>query len=52
MCIRDSVKKPYSIDGVHFKQLNDGRIEAEVNSAYNGQYTKTIAEGDVYKRQI
>ena len=42
----ENVKKPYSIDGVHFKQLNDGRIEAEVNSAYNGQYTKTIAEGN------
>ena len=42
----ENVSTPYSINGVHFRQLNDGRIEAEVNSSYDGQYMKTIAEGN------
>ena len=43
----ENVTKPYSINGVHFKQLEGGRIEAEVNTAYNGgEYSRIFAEGN------
>jgi 2-isopropylmalate synthase len=43
----ENVRKPYSIRGVHFRQLQEGGIEAEVNSVYgDGECIKTYAEGN------
>ena len=40
-------ESPISIHGVHFKQLEEGQIEAEVNSKYNGEnLVKTFAVGN------
>lgn len=41
------VTRPYSIHGVHFKQLEGGDIEAEVNTAgKDGVYRKVYATGN------
>ena len=43
----ENVSKPYSVNGVHFTQLEDGGIKAEVNTACNGgDYIKVYAEGN------
>ena len=43
----ENVTTPYNINGVHFKQLDEGRIEAQVTSNYEGgEYTTVYAEGN------
>ena len=43
----ENINKPYTIDGVHFKQLAEGRIEAEINTKYDGgEFHKVYAEGN------
>ena len=43
----ENVTTPYNINGVHFKQLDEGRIEAQVTSNYEGgEYTTAYAEGN------
>ena len=43
----EDVREPLSVNGVHFKQLANDRIEASVNSKYgDGEYTVTVAEGN------
>ena len=43
----ENITSPYSVHGVHFRQLSGGGIEAEVNCAYNGgEMIKTFAEGN------
>ena len=43
----ENIKEPYSIHGVHFRQLQGGGIEAEVNSVHgNEECIKTYAEGN------
>ena len=43
----ENIETPLSIDGVHFRQLEEGRIEAEVNSRYgDGEYGITYATGN------
>ncbi|MCF0146131.1 MAG: 2-isopropylmalate synthase [Eubacterium sp.] len=38
---------PICVDGVHFAQLEDGRIEAEVNTAYgDGDFAKVVSVGN------
>lgn len=45
--IFENINKPYTIDGVHFKQLAEGRIEAEINTKYDGgEFHKVYAEGN------
>ena len=43
----ENVTTPYNINGVHFKQLDEGRIEAQVTSNYEGgEYATVYAEGN------
>ena len=43
----ENVTTPYNINGVHFKQLDEGRIEAQVTSNYEGgEYATAYAEGN------
>ena len=43
----EDVREPLSVNGVHFKQLANDRIEASVNSKYgDGEYSVTVAEGN------
>ena len=43
----ENVTTPYNINGVHFKQLDAGKIEAQVTSNYEGgEYTTVFAEGN------
>ena len=43
----ENITEPYSIHGVHFRQLQGGGIEAEVNSIHGGEACiKTYAEGN------
>ena len=43
----ENVTTPYNINGVHFKQLAEGRIEAQVTSNYEGgEYATVYAEGN------
>lgn len=43
----EDVREPLSVNGVHFKQLANDRIEASVNSKYgDGEYAVTVAEGN------
>ncbi len=43
----ENLERPYCIRGVHFKQLEEGKIEAEVNSSCNGgEFRKTFAIGN------
>ena len=43
----ENINKPYTINGVHFKQLEEGRIEAEINTKYDGgEFHKVYAEGN------
>ena len=43
----ENIDAPLAIDGVHFRQLEEGRIEAEVNSKYgDGEFFKVYAEGN------
>lgn len=42
----ENVVTPYSINGVHFKQLSEGGIQAEVTSGFNGKYITTYADGN------
>ena len=43
----ENIEAPLAIDGVHFRQLEEGRIEAEVNSRYGkGEFFKVYAEGN------
>ena len=43
----ENVTTPYNINGVHFKQLDEGRIEAQVTSNYEGGEDTTVyAEGN------
>ena len=43
----EDVREPLSVNGVHFKQIANDRIEASVNSKYgDGEYTVTVAEGN------
>ncbi len=41
------IEAPYQIHGVHFRQLEEGQIEAEVNSKYkDNEWVKTYAVGN------
>ena len=43
----ENIETPLAINGVHFRQLEEGRIEAEVNSRYgDGEFGKTYATGN------
>ena len=43
----ENVTTPYNINGVHFKQLDEGGIEAQVTSNYEGgEYATAYAEGN------
>ena len=43
----EDVREPLSVNGVHFKQIANDRIEASVNSKYgDGEYAVTVAEGN------
>ncbi len=43
----ENIQEPLSIHGVHFRQLDDGKIEASVNSRNgSGDYSVTVAEGN------
>ena len=43
----EDVREPLSVNGVHFKQIANDRIEASVNSKYgDGEYSVTVAEGN------
>ena len=43
----EDVREPLSVNGVHFKQLANDRIEASANSKYgDGEYSVTVAEGN------
>ncbi len=43
----ENINQPYTLEGVHFKQLAEGRIEAEINTKYNGgSFQKVYAEGN------
>ena len=43
----ENINKPYTISGVHFRQLEEGRIEAEINTKYDGgEFHKVYAEGN------
>ena len=43
----ENINQPYTINGVHFRQLEEGRIEAEINTKYkDGEFRKVYAEGN------
>ncbi|MDY2836363.1 MAG: 2-isopropylmalate synthase [Bilifractor sp.] len=43
----ENIREPLSVHGVHFRQLDDGQIEASVNSKYgDGEYSVCKAEGN------
>ncbi len=43
----ENIQEPLSVHGVHFKQLDDGQIEASVNAKNgSGDYRVTVAEGN------
>ena len=43
----ENIEAPLAVNGIHFRQLDEGRIEAEVNSRFgSGEFGKVYATGN------